>query len=57
MLDFLIILGPTATGKTNFAVKVSEKFNGEIPRKNDEGYGLFRTFLYGAAPRKKESNC
>ena len=30
MLDFLIILGPTATGKTNFAVKVSEKFNGEI---------------------------
>ena len=26
----IIILGPTATGKTNLAVKVAEKYNGEI---------------------------
>ena len=30
MIDFIVILGPTATGKTNFAVKVANKFNGEI---------------------------
>ena len=30
MIDFIVILGPTATGKTNFAVRVANKFNGEI---------------------------
>ena len=30
MIDFLVILGPTATGKTKFAVKIADKFNGEI---------------------------
>ena len=30
MIDFIVILGPTATGKTNFSVKVANKFNGEI---------------------------
>ena len=30
MIDFLVILGPTATGKTNLSVKIADKFNGEI---------------------------
>ena len=30
MIDFLVILGATATGKTNSAVRIAEKFNGEI---------------------------
>ena len=36
MIDFIVILGPTATGKTNFAVKVANKFNGEIIRFEEE---------------------
>ena len=26
----IVILGPTATGKTNLAVKIAEKYNAEI---------------------------
>ena len=28
--DLLVVLGPTATGKTTFAVKIAHQFNGEI---------------------------
>ena len=31
-----------------FILENKEKFNGKISRKNDECYGLFRTFLYGS---------
>ena len=30
MLDLLVILGPTASGKTNFAVKLADFFEAEI---------------------------
>ena len=30
MEKLLVILGPTASGKTSFAVKLADKFNGEI---------------------------
>ncbi|MBD1157216.1 tRNA (adenosine(37)-N6)-dimethylallyltransferase MiaA [Pelagibacterales bacterium SAG-MED20] len=49
----ILISGPTASGKSNFAVKIAKKVNGEIV--NADSMQVYKTFkILTARPNKKE---
>ncbi len=49
----IVILGPTATGKTNLAIKLAKKFNGEIV--SADSRQIYKEMAIGTAkPTKKE---
>ena len=49
----ILISGPTASGKSNFAVKLAEKINGEIV--NADSMQVYKQFkILNARPSKKE---
>jgi len=49
----ILISGPTASGKSNFAIKVAKKVNGEII--NADSMQVYKTIkILTARPNKKE---
>ena len=52
MSKIILISGPTATGKSNFAVKIAKKINGEIV--NADSMQVYKRFkILTARPKKK----
>ena len=53
MSKIILISGPTASGKSNFAVKVAKKINGEII--NADSMQVYKQLkILTARPNKKE---
>ena len=51
----ILISGPTASGKSNFAIKIAKKINGEII--NADSMQVYKIFkILTARPNKKEKN-
>ena len=55
MLDFIMILGPTAVGKTLLSIEVAKEFNGEII--NGDAMQFYQGLDIGTAKIKEEEKC
>lgn len=51
-IDFLVIIGPTAVGKTDFSIDVAKKYNGEII--NGDSVQVYKKLNIGSAKISKD---
>ncbi len=54
-IDFLVIVGPTASGKTDLSIKLAKKLNGEII--NGDSVQVYKNMDIGSAKIKEEEKC